>query len=104
MSTDTYLDFMTDIERRHQARRGILLYKLDIRDLLAPLLLWLTEDFHSDYQPERYEADKMFYLQVPMDSVDSVRRYVVTLPKRVHIILSSVMVIREFSTHKRLYM
>jgi hypothetical protein len=92
MSTDTYLDFMTDIR---DAIKPVVEYfyikSWANRDLLAPLLLWLTEDFHSDYQPERYEADKMFYLQVPMDSVDSVRRYVVTLPKRVHIILSSVM-------------
>jgi hypothetical protein len=34
------------------------------RDLLAPLLLWLTEDFHSDY-PERYEADKIFICKYP---------------------------------------
>jgi hypothetical protein len=39
MSTDTYLDFMTDIERRHQARRGILLYKRLDTVTLAPLLL-----------------------------------------------------------------
>jgi hypothetical protein len=70
MSTDTYLDFMTDIETPSSRRGRRLLYELGNRDSLDRYSLWLS-DFHSDYQPKRYRAKtEMFYLQVPTDSVD----------------------------------
>jgi hypothetical protein len=43
MSTDTYLDFMTDIETPSSPSEYYI-KSWGSRDLLAPLLLWLSEE------------------------------------------------------------